>query len=120
MCFGRVIVLAYADFKAPFVIVEGDYRMGSFRKIALWSFAALAGAAALLYGVDDLSARFRGQPTEQMKVDHFYAAMNRWNQVEYSVGTPVMQTCVDALLPHFGYLPCWYLRRHTTQQIGNP
>jgi len=49
-----------------------------------------------------------------------YAAMNRWNQVEYSVGTPIIETCVDALMPHFGYVPCWYLRRHTIQQVGNP
>jgi len=46
--------------------------------------------------------------------------VNHWNQVEYSVGPSVMQTCVDALMPHFGYTPCWYLRRHTYQQISSP
>jgi hypothetical protein len=94
--------------------------MRSFVKTALWGCLGLAGIGALLYAADDLSARFRGQPTQQMKVDRYYADMNRWNQVEYSVGAPVMQTCLDALLPHFGYLPCWYLRRHTLQQVGDP
>ena len=94
--------------------------MSSYRRIALWGFGSLAGAFAFLYALDDVSARLRGQPTEQLKVDHYYAAMNRWNQVEYSVGSPIMQTCVDALMPHFGYVPCWYLRKHTLRQIGNP
>jgi hypothetical protein len=47
-----------------------------------------------------------------------YAAVNHYNQVEYSIGTPVMEQCVDALMPHFGHKPCWYLQRHTIQQIG--
>ena len=55
-----------------------------------------------------------------MKVDRYYAMLDRWNQIEYSTGTPVTQTCVDALMPHFGYLPCWYLRRHTLQQVKIP
>jgi len=90
------------------------------RKIVLWGCFALAGLTAFVYAADELSARFRGRPVEQMKVGRYYAAMNHWNQVEYSVGTPIMQTCIDALMPHFGYVPCWYLRRHTIQQIGNP
>lgn len=81
---------------------------------------ALAGLAALLYGVDDVSARLRGKPVDQIKVDRFYAAMNRWNQIEYSIGAPYTETCVEALLPHFGHEPCWYVRRHTLRQIGNP
>jgi len=55
-----------------------------------------------------------------MKVDRVYRAMNHWNQVEYSLGTPVRETCVEALMPHFGYVPCWYLQRHTLRYIGNP
>ncbi|HUK33952.1 MAG TPA: hypothetical protein VLV86_08595 [Vicinamibacterales bacterium] len=92
----------------------------SIRKIGLWGCLSLAGLAALTYVGDDLWARLQGKPQEQMTVDRLYAAMNRYNQIEYSVGTPITETCVDALMPHFGYVPCWYLRRHTIQQIGNP
>jgi hypothetical protein len=92
----------------------------SVRNIVLWGGLALAGLTASIYAGDDLWARLQGQPKEQMKVGRFYAAMNHWNQVEYSVGTPIIETCVDALMPHFGYVPCWYLRRHTIQQVGNP
>lgn len=89
-------------------------------KIVLRACVALASLAAIVYAADDLFARYRGRPVEQIKVGRLYAAMNHFNEIEYSVGTPVMETCVDALMPHFGYVPCWYLRRHTLQQIGNP
>jgi len=94
--------------------------MRTIRKILLWTCLGLVGIAAFVYASDDLWARYRGKPTEQMKVGLYYAAMNRWNEVEYSVGPPVTQTCVDAMLPHFGFVPCWYLRKHTIQQVGNP
>ncbi len=88
------------------------------RKIALRGCLAVAGLAALIYAADDLWARYQGRPVEQVQVGRLYAAVNQFNQVEYSVGTPVMVTCVDALLPHFGHAACWYLRRHNIQQIG--
>jgi len=95
--------------------------MRYFRKILQILFRAclaLVCLTALTYAADDLWARHQGRPVEQVKVYRLYAAVNHWNEVEYSVGTPVMETCVDALMPHFGSLPCWYLRRHTLRQIG--
>jgi len=86
-------------------------------KFLLRGCLALAALSAFVYVADDLWARFRGRPVEHMKVDRYYSDLNHWNEVEYSVGTPVVQTCVDALMPHFGYVPCWYLRRHTLQQV---
>jgi hypothetical protein len=90
------------------------------RKLVLGGCLSLALIAALTYAGDAFWARRRGVPTEQMRVDRVYAFTNHWNKVDYSVGTPIMQTCLDALWPHFGYVPCWYLRRHTFQQIGDP
>jgi len=91
--------------------------MRSVRKTLLRIFVALAILAVFVYLVDDLWARFRGRPVEQMKVDRIYTDINHWNQQEYSLGTPIMETCVDALMPHFGDVPCWYLRRHSLQYI---
>jgi hypothetical protein len=88
------------------------------RKIAVVGGLALVCLSALIYLGDELWARYRGRPVEQMKIGRLYAAVNHFNELEYSVGTPVMETCVDALLPHFGYTPCWYLRRHDIRQIG--
>lgn len=91
--------------------------MRTIGKIALWGCLGLAALAASMYAADDLWARFRGRPVERIRIGRLYIAVNHWNQVEYSVGTPVMETCVDALMPHFGHTPCWYLRRHTIEQV---
>ena len=92
--------------------------MRTILRIAQRGSLALLILTASIYVADDLWARLRGRPVQQIKVGRYYAAVNHWNEVEYSVGTPVMETCVDALMPHFGHTPCWYLRRHTIQQIG--
>ena len=92
--------------------------MRTIRRIALWGCLSLGSLAALIYLADDLRLRFQKKPVEHIKVGRLYAAVNHWNKVEYSVGTPTMETCVEALMPHFGYTPCWYLKRHTFQQIG--
>ena len=78
---------------------------------------ALLILAAATYVADDLWARYRGRPVEHIKVGRYYVVENRWNETEYSVGSPFIQTCVEALLPHFGYVPCWYLHRHTIQEV---
>ena len=31
---------------------------------------------------------------------------------------PQRQTCVNSLFPHFGYSPCWYLRKHPHPRIS--
>jgi len=84
----------------------------------MWGCLALVSLTGLIYLADDLYSRFRGRPVEHINVGRVYAAVNHYNQVEYSIGTPVIQTCVESLMPHFGYAPCWYLQRHTIQQIG--
>ncbi len=99
--------------------MKGFRVLSTIRTIVRWGCLALAGLTALLYAGDDLWARHRGRPIEQMKVGRLYVVTNRYKEIEYSVGTPIMETCVDALMPHFGHEPCWYLREHTVQQIGN-
>jgi hypothetical protein len=52
---------------------------------------------------------------DDMRVDHLYTSTNKWREVEWSRGSPSMERCVYSLLPHFGYAPCWYLKRHNIQ-----
>jgi hypothetical protein len=57
---------------------------------------------------------------EEIEVGRLYATMNHWNQIEYSVGTPIMErasthSCRISVTYRAGIL-----RRHTIQQIGNP
>ena len=86
----------------------------------MWVTLAVAGLGVLVWAGDDVRARLRGKPTEQVKMYRIYLTENHWNEVEYSRGNPYMETCVDALMPHFGHLPCWYLRKHDIKMIGNP
>jgi hypothetical protein len=91
--------------------------MRSVLRIALWVCLALVGLAAFIYASDDVCARLRGRPVEHIRIGRYYAVTNRWEEREYSVGSPTIETCVDALLPHFGHVPCWYLKRHTIQEV---
>jgi hypothetical protein len=40
------------------------------------------------------------------------------NRAEYIPEAPQTQTCVRSIFPHLGDQPCWYLRRHTQQQVN--
>ena len=92
--------------------------MRSILRFAVKGCLLLALVGVVVYTADELWARFKGRPTEEIKMGRVYVEMTHWNYVEYSMGTPVMETCVDALMPHFGYSPCWYLRRLPYRQIG--
>lgn len=88
------------------------------KKIVMPVLLFLAGLCAVVYLLDDLWARYRGKPVVEVKVDLDFSARNRWSQIGYSISTPqagTSQTCVQAMLPHFGYAPCWYVLKHTIQ-----
>ncbi len=83
------------------------------KRYATYGVLALLGVALATYGLDDLAARFRKDQFASVKVDQVYAIRNRWDVVEYSIGTPRNERCVNSLMPHFGAQPCWYVRSHT-------
>jgi hypothetical protein len=80
--------------------------------------------SALVYGGDYLSVRYRmsrnrpGDPFEVMEVRRLYAIPYKNGKNEYDFGDPEKQTCVHALLPHFGYDPCWYVTRENRKPIA--
>jgi hypothetical protein len=82
-----------------------------------YSIYATVALAGLAYGADDLVARFRRDRFSTVKVDQMYAITNRWNKVDYSVGNPKQERCVNALFPHSGSAPCWYVNGHTLQYV---
>ena len=85
-------------------------------RIAEYTLIGLLSAAGLVYGLDYLSLVYRIPKRDQfqtIRVDQLYAIPNKWNEVDWSRGDPVMERCVNALLPHFGARPCWYVRRDT-------
>ena len=82
----------------------------------------LAILAIALYLGDFLSARF-GFPGHRaiygsVTVKRTYAVPQKdEKKEEYYFLPDETQTCVNALFPHFGVPPCWYLKRHQTQLV---
>lgn len=86
------------------------------KKNLLYILGGLLTCAALAYGLDYLSVLWRIPPREPfttIRVEQLYAIPNKWNEVDWSRGDPIMERCVNAFLPHFGARPCWYVRRDT-------
>ena len=77
--------------------------------------------AAMVYGGDWLSLRYRGwrhgEVFGSVSVTSVYVIHEKNGKTQYQYDAPQDQACVKSLFPHFGYGPCWYLRRHPEQQI---
>ena len=82
---------------------------------------ALLLCLALLYLGDDLSARFRIPGNRQtlgtVQVQTFWAITQKDGRIDYEIGDSNNETCLQALFPHLGYTPCWYLTRHTKKIV---
>jgi len=78
------------------------------------------GAVALAFGVDYAVFRLRvaanWTPYGSVNVDHYYAVQQKNGKTQFIFDPPGPQTCVYALFPHAGWLPCWYLSRHPEQR----
>jgi len=74
---------------------------------------------ALTYAVDYALFRYRSatnrQPYGQITVTSYDAIPQKSGKTQFIFHPPELQTCVNALFPHAGYVPCWYLQRHTEQ-----
>ncbi len=75
----------------------------------------------LLYAGDYLSLRYRFPGDREqfgsVQVRRYYAVPMKNRTTEYMFDQPTSVTCVNSIFSHFGSLPCWYLRRHTRQEI---
>jgi hypothetical protein len=56
-------------------------------------------------------------PYGMVQVHRSYAVTMKNGKPEYFFEPPADQTCVNSLFPHFGYSPCWFLRRRKIQQV---
>jgi hypothetical protein len=75
---------------------------------------------ALADAVDYAVFRYRlsrnRQPFGQITVITYDAVQQKSGKTQFIFNPPEAQTCVHALFPREGYLPCWYLERHTEQR----
>jgi hypothetical protein len=80
---------------------------------ALLYFVILLG---VVYLADFLAARTH--PLGSMQVAPYYAIHLKNKKVEFDFDVPTeTQSCVQSMAPHFGYPPCWYLKKHTVERI---
>jgi hypothetical protein len=77
------------------------------------------GLTALAYTADYAVFRYRvgtRQAFGQVTVTSYDAVPQKNGKTVFIFNDPQAQTCVNSLFPRAGYLPCWYLRRHTEQR----
>ncbi len=83
--------------------------------------AAAILAFAVVYVGDYILLRYRvaknHTPYGVVRVRRYYAVATKSGKPDYYFDPPTEATCVRSLFGHLGYSPCWYLRRHMTQEV---
>jgi hypothetical protein len=90
------------------------------RRLFVGVVVAVLGLAALTYGLDFAVFRARAAMNRNaygsVTVNHYYAILQKNGKTQLIFDPPQAQTCVHALFPHGGWIPCWYLSRHSDQR----
>jgi hypothetical protein len=80
----------------------------------------LAGTGLLAFTLDYVIFRIRAatnvNPYGSVVVSHYTAVAQKNGKTTFTFDPPQPWTCVNALFPHAGSLPCWYLGRHPEQR----
>lgn len=90
------------------------------RRILVGTIAGVASAALIASGVDFVVFRVRvatnRNPYGSVVVNHYYAVLQKNGKTQFIFDPPQPEPCVNALFPHSGSPPCWYLSRHPEQR----
>lgn len=90
------------------------------RRICLGIVLVILGLAALIFMADLAIFRLRlgtnRNPYGSVIVSHYYAVLLKNGKTQFIFDPPQPWRCVNALLPHEGSWPCWYLQKHPEQR----
>lgn len=90
-------------------------------RVMIVGTASVLGLTVLAYAVDYAVFRYKiaanRQPYAQITVTVYDAIPQKSGRTQFIFHPPEAQTCVNSLFPRAGYVPCWYLQRHTEQRI---
>jgi len=90
------------------------------RRIFLGILLLILGSALLAFGADFVLFRLRvaaeRTPYGSVVVSHYYAVLQKNGKTQFIFDPPAPEACVNALFPHSGMKPCWYLIRHPEQR----
>ena len=82
----------------------------------------VVGLIALVYGGDYLALRIPIPKSRAaystVTVRPYYDVTLKSGKSDLYILDPQQQTCVNSILPHMGFTPCWYLRKHTRPRIA--
>jgi hypothetical protein len=92
------------------------------KRVIVIGLSSALGLTLLAYTVDYAVFRYRvatnHRPFGQITVTSYDAVAQKNGKTEFLFKPPEAQTCVNALFPRAGYVPCWYLQRHTEQRTN--
>lgn len=92
------------------------------KRFALVTAILTVAFAAVVYVCDLAVFHLRvfsgSAPYGSVTVRVYYAVQEKNNRTEYMYKDTEQQNCVQALFPHSGLNPCWYLKRHAEVTIG--
>jgi len=92
------------------------------KRILLIAALGVLLAGGLVYVCDSLSLRYRIPHNRaqfgSVVVQRAWVIPMKNGKTQYAFDPPAPQECVNALFPHYGDPPCWYLRRHARQQVN--
>jgi hypothetical protein len=103
-------------------VTETSARSGNERLLRFFgvSVVAIAGAALLAFGLDYTVLGVRVATGRNaygsVVVNHYTAVLQKNGKTTLTFDPPQPWTCVNSLFPHQGWLPCWYLSKHTDQR----
>jgi hypothetical protein len=104
------------------VVVTAAQLRERLRQVFVGLVLFVLGTAILTFGVDFGLFRLRlaanRNPYGSVVVSHYYAVQQKGGKTEFIFDPPAPQTCVNALYPHAGLEPCWYLRQHPEQRTN--
>jgi hypothetical protein len=90
------------------------------RRIFFRAVIAVVGTALLSFGLDFGVFRIRVAANwsayGSVTVNHYTAVLQKNGKTTMTFDPPRDWTCVNALFPHAGYFPCWYLGRNPDQR----
>ncbi|HEX3819423.1 MAG TPA: hypothetical protein VHW45_03790 [Candidatus Sulfotelmatobacter sp.] len=92
------------------------------RRIFVASLVTLLAAAILTYGLDFAAFKVRAATNKNaygsVTVHHYYAILQKNGKTQLIFDPPQDESCVNALFPHAGMQPCWYLTKHPDQRTN--
>ena len=81
---------------------------------------SVLGVAASAFGLDWAVFRIRVAAGHNaygsVTVNHYTAVLQKNGKTTMTFDPPQPWTCVNALFPHQGWQPCWYLSKHPDQR----